>query len=154
MANRAPYGRPRRRIERIVAQIHHDSQAAVVTTPIYEAEDPVTLIRTIVQLDLVKVAIGIKRVGIQLELQPKGVDVIGMSFGEISPGTARSTGFLLQEFHSGLADGPNASTVHEVRIDNRGQRKMGAGDRIVLKDITNVNGDYVVAGTVTLFFKE
>ncbi len=141
---------PKRRIEKSMSTIDHMSQQALTESILYTADDTCTLVRMILQVDAV-MAVGpaAKTIALQVEHQPNGTEVQGLVIAETLD-DARGPSTLWNECHGAFIQGERC----EIRIDSSAMRKLREGDTIVLKDKCDVNDDWLVNGSIMLFFKE
>ena len=138
---------PRRFVEKIQSVLYSQVTNGVTEHILHQVEDRETLVRTIVQVNIVQsqaasycqLAVGHEPRGITMET----IDTV------MTLDTPMSKVQLLKYYGGG---GPQYE-VERVLIDSKGMRKLEPGDQIVLRTIsTQANGNWIV-GVITLFFK-
>ena len=132
----------------MVNRINHNSTNAQNTAILHTAEDPETLVRSIIQLSVVPVAAGVTAIG--LMVQPNGVAVGGIGTAEVLDQPAARQVMMI---HTVGIVAPGQIPV-SIDLDLRGMRKLQPEDEIVLVDLSDAVDTSTIVGTVTLFFKE
>ncbi len=146
----------KRRIETIRNQINDTITNTVSNLILHTAEDAKTLVRTIIDLHLVRIdATAVAAVWAQ------SISVLAAGVAILNPATAqvldavRAVPTLWQ--NAGVT---NIETVvgdmNGVHIfaDIKGMRKMKANDTVQLAHIGTIASSYQLVGTIILFFKE
>jgi len=150
IGNKAIYPRRARRpIESSFSRIAHLSNAAVTNTILHTADDAETLVRAIVQLDLVHQFAALEDICCCLAVHPNGVEVQGIGTVELLDAPKQ-----IQTIAQVIKASDQLGDRIEVNMDISAMRKLKVDDEIVLKDMTIQNGGYHIGGLITLFFKE
>lgn len=149
MANNNFRTAPKRRIEKVNSRLNHTITNSVSTKTLHTVEDRKTLVRTIVQLNIQPNG-SAGAFTIVLERLPRG-NSVG------TPATTESLDSDMikeQMWHYTGVHGATATETIVIEVDNHGMRKLDPGDEVTLKTIGAASNQSIVAGNVTLFFKE
>lgn len=151
MANTARpiYRAPKRMIERVNSRLNHTMTNAAATKTLHTVEDRKTLVRSILQLEIVPNSTP-GTYTLVLERLPRA-NSVG------TPGTAESLDSdMIKEQLWSFTGGFNATSTEpkEIFVDLGSMRKLDPGDTVVLKTITDAANMCDCMGNITLFFKE
>ena len=146
----------KRRIEKVRNSIDTTLTNSVTTLVMHEAEDAKTLVRTIIDLNVVRLdaVANISGFGLILQLEPAGVLTVVLSLGQALDVPAINN--LVWE-HQGvdrIGTVVGSFEVQHVFADIKGMRKMKETDQITLVHLADNSNNFIMRGTVTMFFKE
>ena len=143
-------GTPRRRVEKIVSVLSRNITNVVSDATLYAADEPCTLVRTIMQLEVRAAEPGLS-LAFLLQLSPQG-NIIELP--QIAEALGLTPGKTWMWHHIFINSAIAAEVVKEVHVDMGGMRKMSKGDELTLSMISSAAGPSPMVGTATMFFKE
>ena len=146
----------KRRIEKVRNMINDvitNSQSNLV---LHTAEDAKTLVRTIIDLKLVRIDDGAVTAIYHQIIQraEAGTTIFNPSTTQFLDAPA-ATALIWED--AGVANIITAAgdmNVIHIQVDTKGMRKMKENDTIVLSHLATVASAFQVSGNITLFFKE
>ena len=147
---------PKRRIERRVSRINDTITTSESVLTIHTAEDAKTLVRTIVDLTIVRADTGVVAADydIIMQLRPGNVQITSPSSTQSLDRNTPNT-LIWEKMGVHEREDASGSTNMDVVVrDLKGMRKMKEGDTITLEHISSVASAFHLVGTVTQFFKE
>ncbi len=145
---------PRRSIEKVDNTIVDPAVTqAVVETILHTADESETLVRTIVDLNVLAILDPLAVFSFNIQVAPKGTIVS-------TPSTAQSLDRrqTTEDILNGMTNTGGiiaAAPGHRrFQIDSSGMRKLKRGDKIVMQTTSNPTLSHAICGTIKLFFKE
>jgi len=146
----------KRRIEKIRNVINDSITNSISELVLHTAEDAKTLVRTIIDLSLVRVDDGAVTASWQMMIQAaqKGISVLTVSATQDLDAPAPIALVWEAGGTSNIITAVGDMQIHHIEVDTKGMRKLKEGDVIKLTHIATVSAAFEMQGTITLFFKE
>lgn len=152
MANQTYRTYPKRRMERVSSVISHSITNSTSTKVLHAVEDRKTLVRAILQLQVIGSADG-GNYQLLLHREPRGT-----SIGNPVVAESLDQDKVKEEMwtYTAYADntGGNPANNNHIFVDLSSMRKLDPGDEIVLKTLGAGAATAEIVGTITLLFKE
>ena len=142
---------PKRQILKINENIIHAPSALQIAQDLFEATDPVTLVRIVGNVFFAAAGTG-GTVGIAIVIVREGFTPLTISIASSAEIYDRPEDILWSQ----IGRNPAADTVMVINIpvDVKGMRKLKRGDSIQVLTIASATGAVQVVGNVTIFLKE
>ncbi len=145
---------PKRRIEKSRSRINFTITDTEGNLTLHTAEDSKTLVRTLVDLYLTKIVVGVSDAHIIMENAPAGQQVITPVVTQVLAVPA-PTALIMEKsmFGQTVSEVGFNQTLH-WSADSKGMRKMKEVDKIKLRYVSDVASSWNVTGHITQWFKE
>lgn len=151
MPHNTNYNRgPKRRIERIRADIYHQSTNSQTSTVLHTAEDSKTLVRIRGQISMMHDDATDESIWLALGIAPDGVTIVQAATASETVDQNPADQELLRFSGQSKLDGDKV--VWE--FDSKAMRKMKTGDQIQLKDRSGGADAWFLSGPIYMWFKE
>lgn len=139
---------PKRRVSRVNSAITSQMTGSVINKVLHTAEDPETLVRTIIQLNVTpNEADGVFACTIAVE--PSGTAVVSPATGEALD--QNPSKLLIWEYQGAVHD--TTTEIQHIDVDLSSMRKLTEGDEVVLR-MNGTSAALTLVGLITQFFKE
>ena len=146
---------PKRKITRVRSRIDHIITAAQLNSILHTSEDPETLVRTIVDLQLMgttAIDVDVDDFDLLIHVAPSGTKTASPVITELLD-TAENINTLFRSTPQ-VRIGASGNTLMEIKADLRNMRKLRELDTIVLSTIASSDSKYWLKGYIIQFFKE
>ena len=146
----------KRRIEKVRNLINDLVTDSVSTLTLHSAEDLKMLIRTIIDLKLVRNDSALSGVQYHMVLvyEPAGVAVVTPSVSQILDQPAVKNLVWEDAGTMRLITAVGDMNILHLKIDTKGMRKMTETDELSLLHVGDITNSIRIVGTITFFFKE
>ncbi len=146
----------KRRIERVRNVINDSITNTISELVLHTAEDAKTLVRTIIDLTLVRVddTTVTANYALMILVAEQGINVLNVSTAQQLDQPAPNALVWEQGGASNIITAAGDMNTIHIRVDTKGMRKMKENDTIELSHIATVAAAFEMQGNVTLFFKE
>lgn len=152
MANRGNYvpRAPRRRIEKVWSRFQESMTTTIAETDLHTCEDTKTLVRMLLDLQIVNSGDVDSNYDINISVAPKATTIAGCSTSEsLDNDSSKHTLWRFRGRFKAESDEP--VTLH---VDSKAMRKLQTGDKLILQTKSDGAGGPILVGYSTFWFKE